>query len=295
MAARPAWEGHLRLSLVTCPVSLFRATGEGETVHFNLLHRETLHRVRQFYRDPDTGDEVTRAEMVRGFEVEPDHFVVVEDDELQALKLESTRLIDIERFVPAEEIDRLYWDTPYYMVPDGKTALEPFAVIRAAMEKAGRVALGRVVMHNRERLVGIEVRGRGLLASTLRAADEVVEEASYFDDIPATKVNAKMVEIAQRIIEQAEGAFDPSGFKDRYAHAVRELVEAKAAGKKPAKPKAAKPDSNVVDLMEALRRSLQGNKGGDQGGGKAKQAAPARKAAPGRATKAKPAPRRKAG
>src|SRR4051794_7814902 len=162
MAPRPVWEGHLRLSLVTCPVRLFKATGEGEQVHFHLLAPETHNRVKQAWKDPEDG-EVPRGELVRGYEVAKGEYVVIEDEEIKALKLESTKVIDIERFVEARAIDRLYWDQPYYLVPDGKAAAEPYAVIREAMASQERVALGRLVMASRERVVAIEARREGML------------------------------------------------------------------------------------------------------------------------------------
>ncbi|WP_372623039.1 Ku protein [Falsiroseomonas sp.] len=257
MAARPTWEGHLRLSLVTCPVRLFKAVGEGDAVHFNLLHKETLNRVKQMWKDPADGI-VERKDLVRGFQVERDRYVVVEDEELKALKLESTKVIDIERFVDGREIDRLYWDEPYFLVPDGKPAQDPYAVIREAMATEGQVALGRLVMSNRERIVAIEPRGRGLLLSTLHSQDEVRSEEDAFDDIAEVKIDRRMVEIAKQIISQAKGPFDPAEFHDRYKEAVRDLVEAKAGGEAPVhRPAPGPSESNVIDLMEALRRSLK--------------------------------------
>jgi DNA end-binding protein Ku len=259
MASRPVWEGHLRLSLVACPVRLFKATGEGDAVHFHLLHRQTLNRVRQQYRDPEDGV-VERKDMVKGYEIEPDRYVVVEDEELKRLKVESTKVIDIERFVDRGDIDRLYWDEPYYLVPDGKPAQEPFAVIREAMSDEGQVALGRLVMSQRERVVAIETRGKGMLLTRLRSHDEVRDEAEVFDAIPDVTISPKMVEIARQIIAQQHGTFDPAGFRDRYEEAVRDLVEAKAEGAKQVTRPREPEGSNVVDLMEALRRSLKAPK-----------------------------------
>lgn len=257
MAQRPTWEGHLRLSLVTCPVRLFKAVGEGDAVRFNLLHRETLNRVRQMWKDPDDGV-VERKDLVRGFQVERDRYVVIEDEELQALKLESTKVIEIERFVAARDIDRLYWDEPYFLVPDGKPAQDPYAVIREAMATEGQVALGRLVMTNRERMVAIEARGRGMLLSTLHSEDEVRSEEDAFEGIAEVRIDRRMVEIAKQIIAQAKGPFDPTGFRDRYKDALRELVEAKVDGETPIhRPKPGPSESNVIDLMEALRRSLK--------------------------------------
>ncbi len=261
-SSRPIWEGHLRLSLVTCPVSLFKATSEGGGVHFHLLHPQSHNRVKQAWKDPSLPEgeqEIPRAELLHGYEVEKGKYVIIEDDDIKAIKLESTKTIQIERFVDASTIDRVFWDTPYYMVPSGKAALtEPFAVIRDAMNGAGRVALGRVVMTGRERIVAIEVRGRGLLLSTLHAQDEVRSDADLFDDIPEASADKQMVEIAEAIIAKQEGPFDPSEFNDRYAEALQRLVTEKSAGaivdqeEVPAQ-------SNVVDLMEALRRSLRGS------------------------------------
>jgi DNA end-binding protein Ku len=257
MAPRPIWEGHLRLSLVTCPVRLFKAVGEGDAVHFNLLHRETLNRVRQMWKDPADGV-VERKDLVRGLQVERDRYVVVEDEELQRLKLESTKVIDIERFVDGAEIDRLYWDEPYFLVPDGEPAQDPYAMIREAMASEGQIALGRLVMSNRERIVAIEVRGRGTLLSTLHSQDEVRSEEDAFDDIAEVRIDRRMVEIAKQIIAQARGPFDPAEFRDRYKEAVRELVQHKAKGEDTVHRPAPGPrESNVIDLMEALRRSLK--------------------------------------
>lgn len=265
MAARPTWEGHLRLSLVTCPVRLFKAVGEGDQVHFNLLHRETLNRVKQMWKDPEDGI-VERKDLVRGYQIERDRYVVVDDDELKQMKLESTKVIDIERFVDGGEIDRLYWDEPYYLVPDGKPAQDPYAVIREAMRGENQVALGRLVMSNRERIVAIEPRGKGLLLSTLHSQDEVRSEDDAFDAIADVKIDRRMVEIATQIIAQAKGPFDPTEFHDRYKEAVRKLVEAKAEGESVVHRPAATPaESNVIDLMEALRRSLKAPPGPTRG------------------------------
>jgi DNA end-binding protein Ku len=254
MAMRPIWEGHLRLSLVACPVSLFTATSTAHDVHFHLINPKTGHRIRTQTVDPD-GGEVARRDLVRGFEVEPDRYVLLTDEEIKSVRLESTRTLDIERFVEASGIDRIWWDAPYYMVPDGKAGVDAFNVIRDAMEAAGRVALGRLVIGTRERVVAIEPRGRGMLMTTLRSFDEVRAEAELFDAIPKGRTDAKMVDIAARIIAQQEGPFDPTAFDDRYEDALRALIESKQAGAVTAAP----PKSdNVIDLMEALRRSLEG-------------------------------------
>jgi DNA end-binding protein Ku len=258
MAARPTWQGHLRLSLVTCPVALYTAISPRGDVHFNLINPKTNNRIRMVTTDPETGP-VERASLVKGYEVEKGQYVTLTDDEIRSVRLESTRTIDIERFVDLEEIDRLYWNDPYFLVPDGKMAAEAYAVIRAAMQKCGRIALGRVVLHTRERLLALEPRDNGIVAYSLRTRDEVRKPADFFNDIPAGKADAGMVDIALKIIEQQSGEFDPSAFVDHYEEALKALIDEKLKGHKP-KTVAPPKDTKVVDLMEALRQSLQ--KGG---------------------------------
>jgi len=253
---RPAWQGHLRLSLVSCPVALINATTKANDVSFHLLNPETNNRIRMVPTDPDTGP-VERSDLVKGYEVSKDEYVIVTEDELDEVKLETTHTLEIERFVDANTIDRLFWNDPYFLVPDGDSGIDAYTVIRDAMEDAGRIALGRVVMHTRERLVAIEPRGKGLIAYTLRMHDEVIEPAHAFRDIPSVKPDKRMIEIAQKIIDQQEGPFEPEAFKDRYETALRELVRRKEKGEKLVS--APEPeDTNVIDLMAALQKSLKG-------------------------------------
>lgn len=255
-AARPIWHGHLRLSLVACPVSLFTATTTAHDVRFHLINPETNNRIRQLTIDADTGEEVERKSLVRGFEVEPDQYVLLTDEEIDAVRLPSTRTMDIERFVDAADIDRIWWNDPYYLVPDGKAGLDAFVVIREAMQQANKIALARLVMSQHERVVAIEPRGRGMLVTTLRTHDEIRDTDYYFADIPATRSDARMLHIAEQIIAQQAGAFDPTAFTDRYEEALRDLIAEKRAGHRlVAAPAPA--DDNVIDLMEALRKSLE--------------------------------------
>lgn len=267
MAPRPTWQGHLRLSLVTCPVAMYTATSPGGEVRFNLLHPKTHNRIKMIATDPDLGP-VDRADLVKGYEYEKDHYVILTPEEIESVRLESTRTIDIERFVDAADIDRLYWDNPYFLVPDGKLALDAYTVIRDAMAGAGKIALGRVVMHTRERLLAIEPRDNGLVAYTLRSHDEVRDAGELFDDIPDKKADPQMVAIAEKIIEQQEGPFDPSQFKDRYEDALRALIKQKEKGGGRKVTVEEPEETNVVDLMEALRKSL-----GHKPGATAKKAA----------------------
>lgn len=282
MATRPTWQGYLRLSLVSCPVALYTATQRTSDVSFNMLHKQTNNRIRMIPTDPETGP-VDRADIVKGYEVEKGHYVVVTDEEIKNVRLETTRTLDIERFVDEDDIDRLYWNDPYFLAPDGDMAVEAFTVIRQAMEKAGKVALGRLVMHQRERLMALEARGKGILAYSLRSNREVRDAGEVFDRIPAHKAPAAMVEIAEKIISQQAGPFDPSQFNDRYEDALRALIKEKQKGhgvKKVEEPK----EAEVIDLMEALKRSLGGER----------RKAPARKAAtPAKSSGAGKAPAKK--
>jgi DNA end-binding protein Ku len=263
MAARPSWEGHLRLSLVTCPVALWPATTEAETVRFNLINPKTNNRIRMQTLDAGTGEEVSRSDLVKGFQIAKGEYVLFDKDELDAVKLESTRIIDIEKFVPRASIDRLYWDTPYHLLPSGKTGIEAYAVIRAAMAKQSMVAIGRLVMSTRERICGIEIEEGGLVLTTLRTAEEVrsLDEVAR-PDLP--KPDAAMLQIAEKIVEQQSGDFDPSEFRDRYEDALRALIEDKRKGKPVRPTKPANDDGKVIDLMAALKKSLEGGGGSRQ-------------------------------
>ena len=256
MVARPTWQGRLKLSLVSCPVSLFTATTSANDVRFHLINPETNNRIRMVPTDPDTGP-VERSDLVRGYEVKKDEYVLFDDADFDKVKLESTKAISIDRFVDENDIDRLYWDTPHYMVPD-KDGAEAFSVIREAMKKAGKVALGCLVLRGKERQVALEVRDKGIIAYTLRSRDEVRDAGDFFDDIPTVKADKDMIEIAHKIIGQKEADFDPAEFKDGYDDALREMINAKTKGKKlVASPE---PDeTNVIDLMEALKNSLKGS------------------------------------
>lgn len=292
MAARPTWQGHLKLSLVTCPVALYTATSSSSHVSFHLINPETNNRIRMVATDPDTGP-VERSDLVKGYEVSKDEYVLFDDEDFEKVKLESTRTIDIGQFVDEDEIDRLYWDNPFYVVPEKGVGAEAFAVIRDAMKAAGKIAIGCLVLRNRERQIALEVRGKGLVAYTLRAHDEVRDAADFFDDIPEVKPDKDMVEIATRIIAQKEADFDPSEFKDRYDDALREMIKAKQKGGKGLVEAPEPDDTNVVDLMAALRASLKGSAGG---GGKKPPAKKAelKKPAAKKTTAKKPTAKKKA-
>jgi DNA end-binding protein Ku len=268
---RPVWQGNLRLSLVSCPVALFNATTRTSDISFHLLNPETNNRIRMIPTDPESGP-VERSQLVKGYEISKNHYVIVSSEELDEVKLETTHTLEIERFVDAGTIDRLYWNDPYFLVPQGTDGMDAYAVIREAMAQENRIALGRLVMHTRERLMAVEPRGKGLLAYSLRMANEVVNPAVMFDDIPHVKVDSRMIDIAQRIIEQQEGPFEPQSFKDRYEEALRELIRRKERGERPVTAEPAPPASNVVSLMDALQKSLK------KSGGSSAKASTAHKA-----------------
>lgn len=256
MAYRPTWQGHLKLSLVTCPVALYTATNAAGDVHFNLINPKTNNHIRMITTDPDTGP-VDRSSLVKGYEVSKGEYILLTDEEIRSVKLESTKTIAIEHFVPEADIDRIYWDNPYYLAPDGKLAQEPFAVIREAMRRAGQIALGRIVLSTRERILALEPREKGIVAWSIRSAAEVRKPDEIFGAISDLDPDPAMIEIAEKIIGQMETAFDPTQFVDRYEEALKALIAEKQKGHKPVA--AAEPeDTNVVDLMSALRASLAG-------------------------------------
>ena len=258
---RSSWKGYLKLSLVSCAVALFNATTTAERVSFTTLHRKTGNRLKQLMVDSDTDEPVDRPDRVKGYEVSKGQFVVVEDDDLEGIKIESTKLIDIESFVPQSEIDQIYADGSYYLAPDDRVAEEAFAVIRDSMARKNVVGIGRVVLSRRERMIMLQPRGKGILATTLRYPYEVRQDAEYFRGISEIELPKEMLEIAEVIIDRKSGHFEPEKFSDRYEEAVVSLVRAKQAGQTFAVPEAPAP-SRVVNIMDALKRSLEAEGGG---------------------------------
>src|SRR3954452_8863149 len=256
-APRAYWKGSLKLSLVTCPVLLYPAATSVEKTRFHLINRETGNRLKQQMVDAETGDIVEGEQKGRGYELQKGRYVEVEPDELDAVRIESNHSIDIDSFVPREEIDRRYLNHPYYIAPDGKAALDAFAVIRDAMKDQDRVALARIVLTNREHVMAIEPLGKGLLGTTLRYPYELRDESDFFDDIKSPKISKDMVELAGHILDTKAAHFDPSKFKDDYETALKALVRRKAAGKPIKTAERAEKPSNVVSLMDALKQSLK--------------------------------------
>ena len=260
MAPRANWKGFLRLSLVTCPVALYPATSDTEKVSFNQINRKTGHRIKYTKVDADTGEEVANEDIVKGYKVDTDTYIEITKDELDDLALESTRTIEIDEFVPRSEIDSRYLIRPYYLVPDGKVGHDAFAVIRETVRSMNKVAIGRVVLTNREHIIALEPLGKGLMGTLLRYPYEVRNEQEYFDDIQDVKITKDMLELAKHIVEQKSGDFEPEDFEDHYEAALIDLINKKRSGVRLPAKTAPKASGNVINLMDALKKSLASEK-----------------------------------
>jgi DNA end-binding protein Ku len=261
VAPRAYWKGYLKLSLVSCPVALFPASSEREKISFHQINKKTGNRIKYRKVDAETGDEVDSSDIVKGYEVGKGEYIEIEPEELEAIAIESKRTIEIDEFVPKNEIDELYLNNPYYLVPDGEVGQQAFAVIREAIRKEGMVALGRVVFTSREHVIALEPRGKGLLGVTLRYPYEIRKEDEYFDEIEDEKIPKDMMELASHIVETKAGHFNPKKFEDQYEDALKELPKKKQSGEKIEVPKQREP-AKVINLMDALRRSVDADRGG---------------------------------
>lgn len=255
-APRAYWKGYLKLSLVTCPVALYPASSQSEKTRFHQINRKTGNRLRQQMIDEETGKVVDGDDKGRGYELASGKYVEIEAEELEAVEIEATHTIDIDKVVPADEIDKRYYERPYYVVPDEKNAEEAFAVIRDALKGKDRVALARIVFANRQHIIALEAFGKGMLATTLRYDYEVRDEDSYFKAIGSPRVDKEMIDLAIHILDGKAGHFDAGKFKDEYETALRKLVKRKASGKTIEPREAPERPGNVVSLMDALRNSL---------------------------------------
>jgi DNA end-binding protein Ku len=276
MAPRAYWKGYLKLSLVSCPIALFPATSEREKISFHQLHKSTGNRIRYRKVDAETGEEVSGEEIIKGYEVSKGEYLELEPEELDAIAIESKRVIEIEQFVEKTEIDELYINSPYYVVPDGEIGQQAFAVIREAIRREGMVAIGKVVFTSREHIFALEARGKGLMGVTLRYPYEVRSEKDFFDDIEDEKVPKDMLELAAHIVEQKRSTFQPEKFEDRYEDALKELLAKKQKGIKIERPQA-QVSVKVSNLMDALRASIKSERRSD----------PSRRAASGAARSAR--------
>lgn len=276
MAPRANWKGYLKLSLVSCAVALYPATTTSSRVRFNIINRKTGHRVHNQVVDAETGKPVEDEDRVKGYKADSGRYILLEDEEIDRVAIESTHTIDIEAFIPRDEVDQIYLDESYYIAPTDKVGMEAFSVIRKAMEKEDLVGLARVVLYRRERLLMLYPRGKGLMATTIRYENEVREEDTYFEDIPNVKVSGDMLDLATHILKSKKARFDPSQFEDRYEKALVALIKAKKAGKDLPEPPEPAP-SNVVNLMDALRKSVKSEgKGASSKRPASRRASPAR-------------------
>ena len=277
MAPRASWKGYIKLSLVSCPVRLYPAVSANEKIRFNQLHKDTHNRINMKPVDPELGL-VERSDLVRGYEYEDKQYIIIDDEDLEAVRIESNHTLNIEAFVDESEVDVIYQDSPYYLAPDGKMAEETFAVLRDAMQAAGKVAIARLVMSSRERVVTIGAREKGMFVTTLRDPREVRSTAAYFDEIPDVKTDPEMLQLAEKLIEQKVTKFDPAQYEDRYESALMEMIKEKLKGHKPII--AAAPErGNVINLMDALKASLGEAKPAAKSKAKAPAAAPVKESA----------------
>jgi DNA end-binding protein Ku len=282
VAPRAYWKGYLKLSLVSCPIALTPATSSSERVSFRQVNKETGNRIRYKKVDTETDEEVPGEQIGKGYEVGKNEYLIMDDDELEAIELESTHTIEIDQFVPFAQIDKRYYDQPYYIVPNDEIGVEAFAVIREAMVGKGVTALGRVVMNKRERVIALEPHGKGLIGTSLHYPYEVRKSDDYFDDIPDVKIAPDMLKLAQHIVDQKMGDFQPDLFQDHYEQALIEIIKKKQAHEplRKSTEKAPAP-KNVINLMDALRKSV------DNAKGKASASPAAAKSTPAKPAKAK--------
>lgn len=275
MAARPYWKGQIRLALVSIPVEVYSATKSGATIAFNQIHEPTGKRIKYEKVVPGVGP-VDLDEIVKGFQYAKDQYVLLDEEEIEGVKLESKKTLELTQFVEAQDIDEIYFEKPYYVVPADDLAEEAFIVLREALRRTNKVGLGQLAMRGREYVVSIKACGRGLVMETLRYADEVNKAASYFRDIADSNPDSELLDLATTLIDKKTGKFDASDFHDRYVEALKELIERKKKGKtlnlEDGEDETAPSGSNVVDLMAALKKSI-----GDGGGAKPKRKAAARK------------------
>jgi DNA end-binding protein Ku len=279
MAPRASWKGYIKLSLVSCPVRLYPAVSASEKISFNQLHKDTHNRINMKPVDPELGM-VERADLVKGYEYEPKKYVIIDESDLEAVRIESSHTMNIEAFVDDDAVDVIYHDSPYYLAPDGAMAEETFIVLREAMKKTKKIAIARLVLSSRERVVVISPRENGMFLSTLRNPNEVRATAEYFGGIPAGKPDKEMLDLAEKLIEQKETKFEAKNYEDRYEVALMDMIKRKLKGHKPVV--AAAPErGNVINLMDALKASLG-------------QSKPAAKSKPKAETASKPAAKPKA-
>ncbi len=256
MELRPVWRGHLRLALVSCPVALYAAHHERASLHFHLINPKTGDRVRMVTRDAETGEELARSDLVKGFEYKKDHYVTMTNEDFESVRTESSSVMKIEKFVPRDSISPIYFENSYYVAPDGDGGEDVYLVLREAIARTGVAAISRVVMGQRERVVALTLIGNGLLAHTLREPRDLNDPAKIFAELSSAKPDPEMIKLAEQLIARQVGQYDPADFEDQYETRLRAVIEAKVKGEPVARDQAEPARGNVIDLMAALRQSL---------------------------------------
>jgi DNA end-binding protein Ku len=276
MAERPIWRGHLRLALVSCPVALYTARRESGNLRFHMINPETGNRIRMQTVDGETEQPLARRDLVKGYEFKKDHYLLLSDADFESARIESSSTLKVEKFVPVDSIDPLYFESSYYLVPDGETGADVYVVLREAIRQAKRMALSRVVIARRERAIALLPMERGLVAHTLHEQRDIVDAKPLFDRIPDIQLDDEMVKLAMQLIDRQTGKFDPADMEDRYEARLRELIEAKLHGQGIEPEVPAEADrGNVIDLMAALKKSLDKIGTPEKEGKKAAAAKPA--------------------
>lgn len=270
MAERPIWRGHLRLALVTCPVALYTARRDAGDLHFNLINPETGNRIRMLTVDSETEQPVSRRDLVKGYEFKKGHYLLLNEDDFESARIDSSTTMNVDKFVPADSIEPLYFDSSYYLVPDGESGQDVYVVLREAIRRSKRMALTRVVISRRERAVALLPTGRGMVAHTLHEQRDIVDAKALFDRIPDAKPDEEMVKLAMQLIDRQTAEFDPADMEDRYEARLRDVIEAKLRGEGIAPEAPEEADrGNVIDLMSALKKSLDKTGAPAKGGTKA--------------------------
>jgi DNA end-binding protein Ku len=280
MAQRPIWRGYLQLSLVTCPVAMYAANHDRGSLHFNLINPKTGNRIRMITQDSETEEELSRKDLVKGFEFKKDTYVILTDEDFESARVESSSTMKVDKFVDIATIDPIYYDASYYLAPDGKAGKDVYSVLRDAVANTGKMALARVVIARRERAVGIVPMGHGLVAHTLHEERDLNTAADVFDDIPSGKSDPEMVKLATQLIERQAGEYDPADVEDRFEARLRDVIDAKLKGEGIQPLDEEEPDrGNVIDLMAALRQSLVQDKEPAKKSAEPKKAAAPKKSA----------------
>ena len=256
MAQRPIWRGHLRLALVSCPVALYSTRHERNAIRFNMINPKTGNRIRMVTQDAETGEALSRGDTVKGYEFRKDHYILITDEDLDSVKVESSDVMKIEKFVTAESVDPIYYDATYYLAPDGKSAEDVYAVLREAIGKTGRIALSRVVISQRERTIALRPMGDGLVAHTLNEQRDLNEAGPLFEHAANAKSDPEMVQLAIQLIDRQTSEYSPADLEDRYETRLRAMLDAKIQGAELPEEDVVEPAGNVIDLMAALKRSL---------------------------------------